>query len=211
MKLLSLIVFATLILGASISRAAPQPMLALETFELDGATTVEQQPGVINPTDPFCLWDIDDFWTAGGFGDMAPGVLSISQCEIADNQHRIVGISGYATSPDLVVTLSFEPQGVSFTLAPIVRDRKTWDYGGCVTGPIHSTVSLLPEIPDSNGGHGVYTMVTLTVQNSTGRVLRNTLIQLDTGSDSPGTIRRSYCRGEQVWLQTAGAMWRTGL
>ena len=223
------VLVAALALAASAAAAKTQPF-AFHVSDLDIANLVEQQsylpvypdsmfecaadpakPGCVwNHTG--CVWDIDDQWNIGGTGILGVGAThSISQCEITDGQRHLLGIRAFADTPELVITVSFAPMGVSFTLTPLVWDRRTWVYGGCVGGPVDWGWLSSPSVTGSNGGRGKVTTVTVTVSNPTDRVVRNIGVDSRRGSDTPGSIRRSYCRGEPVMFDQAGFSWTRAL
>ena len=224
MKLLAILALTATVLAAPASAGKPQEF-SLQTDVLDIAGIVEQQSAswpdcwmdindsacdqsllVRNTTE--CMWDVDDRWRTGAFGTLATS-SSASVCVIADGVHRLWGIYAYAPTPDLSIVLRFEEQGVEFTFSAVQVDRKRWEYGGCVTGPIYAD---WPSLPAVSNGNGLPSTVTLSVAGVSGRVLRDVLVQLDAGSDSPGSIRRGYCRGEQSdFFEMAGALWRSAL
>lgn len=138
--------------------------------------------------------------------------MSDSYCQIADGHHEITGVSVSAPSPDLVVTLTYEPQGVSFTL-PARAVGRDFEYRGCVTGPIYGNWPALEEVPGSNGGRGRQTQITVTVTNPTERRVRNVGVHLETGSEG-FNARENFCYGEKtdfVHLGNDQAVWRTGV
>lgn len=176
---------------------------------LDIAGDVEQQPGVVNSDG--CLWDIDDNWRMGDGGNLGAGeVASASQCLVADGAYHLTGVSVEALSPQLKVTVGYEPQAVVFTLTPEQIDRRLWRYLGCVTGPLYGNWPALPVIEGSNGGHGLVTTVTVTVENLSDRPARDVAAMLELGSDSPGH-RQDYCRAKSPPFEQGGAVWSTGL
>ena len=220
---------AVLVTAATASAGKVTPF-AFTVSDLDIANLVEQQsylpvfpdsmfecaadpakPGCVwNPTG--CVWDIDDQWNMYGTGVLEAGAShSISQCEITDGQRHLIGFRAFADIPGLVVTVSFSPMNVAFTLMPIAEDRRTWGYGGCVGGPVDWGWASSPLVEGSNGGRGTVTTVTVTVTNPTDRVVRNVGLESKRGSDTPGSIRRSYCRGEPVMFDLAGYSWTKAL
>lgn len=176
-------------------------------------TGVEQQPGVTNPTS--CLWTIDDHWqadTAGFDGYLDPGASAVaSHCLIADTALHIMGVAVSAPSDGLEVTVTYQPQNVTFTLTAR-PDGRAVEWRGCVVGPRYSELSVLPEIPDSDGGRGVQGDVTVTVTNMSGRRVRHIGGTLEFGSSGSSERREAYCPTPKTGpFSLAGAVWQTGL
>ncbi|HEY4612509.1 MAG TPA: hypothetical protein VII11_05965 [Bacteroidota bacterium] len=214
MKLLSLAILATFILVMPAS-AGRQGVTELITSELSiTGPIVQQSPDpcseetcVRNPTTN-CLWNVDDRWTAGiaarkiGAGVSASG----SVCLISDNHVPFWGAQVRAEKGDLLVTLHFEPQNVTFRLDPVQWGTKAWEWKGCMSGPYYPGWNALPEIPDSNGGHGVLGTVTFTITNPTNKFIANPEIII---IERPG-LRSRYCTSEDTNFNKNGASWRIG-
>jgi hypothetical protein len=108
----------------------------------------------------------------GTGGSLDPGAAAVySACIIADDPKYGVwgfnyGIMLSASSPALVVTIGLP--GFTHQLSAVSSGNNNWTYTGCVSGPIYTSTS--PDIvnfPDTNGGSGVPTSVTLSVSNPT--------------------------------------------
>jgi hypothetical protein len=135
--------------------------------------TVPEEDCVVNPlndkTGANCFWDVDDVGNGSSYGRLFAGTTSVSRCGIFDTRYLFIGVRILTTRPDLTVTLAYEP-GLTFTLGPAPyvdpEGRWQWQYRGCVQGPIYqrTTADLATDpIPDSHGGWGVISTVTLTV------------------------------------------------
>ena len=213
-KLLPLAALVALILVMPAS-AGPPGVTELITSELSiTGPIVQQSPDpcteatcVRNPTTN-CLWNVDDRWTAGavarkiGAGISASGTV----CLIADNHVPFWGARVRAEKGDLQVTLHFEPQNVTFRLAPVQWDTKAWEWKGCMFGPYYPGWNVLPIISDSNGGRGIIGSVTFTVANPTGKFIANPEIII---IERPG-FRSGYCTSDDANAQHGGASWRIG-
>jgi len=167
---------------------------------------------VYNPTG--CMWDIDDQGQGGAFGRLAAGVsTSHSWCMEADWTWRLVGVNVGASRSDLVVTVSYQPQGFSVQLSPRPGTAYTYDYTGCVIGPYYNQGDpQLTAVPESAGGVALQTVVTVTVTNPSARTARDTFADIQLGG-SDATRKAAFCRGgtEDIPLAFGGAVWRTGL
>lgn len=177
-----------------------------------GADGCVWNPTAYGPTQygQACLWDIDDnFMVWATEGILAVGTTTFTQCRIADSAYKLTGLILRAKSPDLVVTIGFATEGVTFQLMPKLVDRE-YEYRGCVRGPIYSDAVQGVPIEGSYGGWGVPTSVVLSVTNDTDRAIRGALAQAVSGISTPA--RLEYCRtmlGERFKL--GGAVWQTGL
>ena len=238
-RLVALLLGPALVAGLVLPVAAAKPARAgndafawvLQTLDVGGL--VEQQsdtytfdclefgqagcvwnPTAYGPTQygEACPWDIDDNFTVWATpGTLATGTTSFAQCRIADGGYKLTAIRLTAKSPDLVVTIGFAAEGVTFTLVPDLVDRE-YVYTGCVQGPIYagSTVPRAQTIEGSYGGWGVPTTVTVSVTNNTGRAIRGVYAQAISGIATPG--RLAYCRSTFTdFFSLSGAVWRTGL
>lgn len=200
----------------------------------DIGSAVEQQSGFHDPT--YCaahqsecvwnptvndpqprMWTTDDhvvWWanTGGNSANLSPGSYTVTEYEFADIQQRLNSVSVTADTPDLSVTVHFEPQGATFAYTPVLSGRQ-YVYNGCVVGPYQNpTDPLVVPIANSNGGWAVPTTVTLTVTNNTGRVQRHVYAQYEMGSMANSYPRYRMCRLPLTdWFNEAGAIWQTGL
>ena len=167
--------------AASLATAGGQQPLTFGRWFEDNQYWIEQQSigwpdttfeslWVHNPVAPggnFCVWDVDDViedFAASGYLN-AGASANVTECIIADVQSHRVSLTVHSSSPDLVVTLRYEPHGQVFTLIPRAIGGG-YEYNGCVSGPLGSTT--VP-IADSNGGVGFLTTVTATVTNPTSK------------------------------------------
>ena len=117
-------------------------------------------------------------------------------------------------SPDLVVTMTFQPQDMTFTLAPRPSPTysRSYEYRGCVRGPLYDgSEATIEDIPNSNGGWGVKGTVTVTVTNPTGKTVRTVNADFRAGSDAPGAYRQTFCVGERITFGVDGVVWQTAL
>lgn len=198
-----LLVLITALLFLPSAQAAPDTF-SLVTSSLHTDSSIVQQPGAVNPYD--CLWDVDDYWTAGGSSRkiLAGDTNSVSVCLIADTRIPFWGVRVWADAPTLDVSLTFEPQGVTWHFSPEVFDR-SWEWRGCLYGPFYPWgLHTLPEIPDTNGGRGIMGAVTFTVTNTAERFVANPSAVI---IERPG-LRSSYCKGEETSVNNNGEMWR---
>jgi hypothetical protein len=77
------------------------------------------------------------------------------------------GASITAPQNTLEVTICYEPQGHCFSLTPIYNaNEKLYMYEGCNQAVYAPDDPAVIEIPNSNGGRGVPTVITLTITNS---------------------------------------------
>jgi len=169
---------------------------------------------VINPTP--CGWDVDDFWGVGSFGYLAAKTsASVSFCEIADYNPVFLSLNGMegtwsgvrartgveviAPSPNLIVTITYQPQGKTFTLIPIEDGRK-WNYLWCANVVYEPNDPALQPIPGSgrgtNGqeGLGVREDITVTITNPTNKQIKGMSVGVartgtsDVGYGCTGTV-----------------------
>lgn len=204
--------FCGLVLVAPLSASAVKPRAAgAQGFAFTVTTLVgtsgpvEQQPSVVNPGP--CLWTIDsrETWQAVPATLDAGASSSAAACLIADDAWHVASVIVHAPAPDLVVVISYGTPAETFQVAPQPAAAGGYEYEGCVYGPTYSTVSALPEVPGSNGGHGIVTQVTVTVSNPTGRAVRKMDAEAEVAS-------HGFCRlpvTEAFVLD--GAIWETGL
>jgi len=163
-----------------------------------------------------CLWDIDDQSEWWALPAKLSGTASFSECLIADDVSHIAGFAVGSLSPDLIVTLHYEPSGVTFTLkARPYEQGPGYRYLGCVLGPIYADPSKpgVIEIPNSNGGWGVPSTITMTVTNPTSRTVRDTSGSFKFGSAAGP--RLNYCTDNYAnltpFFAAGGATWKTDL
>jgi hypothetical protein len=213
-RIVALLVVAALLMGAKPASAGPA-MLGDGVFVLEQRDrnvepfTLFGQP-VVNPTS--CAWDFDDHgsYLRGGALDAGASVRVIA-CLIA-NENPLFGVS-WAIHPNwrfavwaprpLDVTVCYDP-GICLPLS--ITD--TYRYEACTAGPFYGHESpAIQTIPDSNGGWGVPTTVTLTVTNPGNHRVRNIYVQIVGGNDAnqcPG-IPRVAIPGPNLatfWSQT---------
>jgi hypothetical protein len=150
-------------------------------------------------------------------------VATYTDCLIADDVSHLQGIllRTDAQQPEdatgLTVTVRYEPQGVEFALTRRASDIPDydWQWEGCIVGPVYFDRSVLPIVPDSNGGHGLRTDWTVTITNTGPVRIRRVSGGTSFGSSSPGSGRAAMCIGEgpppPPYFQAGGAYWDTGL
>jgi len=140
-----------------------------------GATQPDHSLWVVNNTG--CAWDADDARYSGATdGTLAAGATAVgSRCIVADWMEHAVYVTVNSKSPNLVLTLSYQPQGYNFTAARRLVDGR-YVYEICVRGPKY-TEGASPElqpIPNSGyGGVGVPTTFTYSLHNPTSQTIRN--------------------------------------
>lgn len=196
--------------AASPKRSSPATLTVATSLRIGSDGNIEQQPGVAY-TGP-CLWTIDSLNQFSGDGTLLAGATaSLSDCLVADDAQHITGLRVDAASPDLIVTITYQPQGVTFTATPTATSTG-YDYLVCGVGPVYSTVPLLPLVAESNGGRGVQTTITARVRNPTGRSVRKASVFGVIGSYEPS--RAGFCGASTSDWFAAGsddAVWKTGL
>lgn len=169
------------------------------------AGQIEQQPGVVYTG--ACLWTIDSNVELGGYGKLAAGAsASYQECLIADGFSHEAGVNLTAATADLIVTISYAPQGRTFQV-PARPVADGYEYRGCVIGPGYADWPSLPTVDDSNDGHGLPTDITVTVTNPTSRTVRNVNAFAAVASSRPGLCQQLGGPYEDP----AGVVWRTGL
>jgi len=103
----------------------------------------------------------------------AGATITDRMCDIADCDggqcapYRYVYYKVDSPNPNLNVSLSFSP-GKSFNgPAPVYLSAyKVYEYTLCVLPPVYPyNDPALQPIPDSNGGYGVHTDITLSINN----------------------------------------------
>lgn len=223
MKRLLILAGAVVLAAASVSPAlaakprisGPNTNFTFVRQYLTVASTVEQQPGVVNPTG--CLWSTDDNtqWQALSATIQAGGSSATADCLIADQDLHMQGVRVGSPSPSLVVTITYQPQNVTFTL-PARAVSGEYEYRGCVVGPVYGQGD--PQtgiIPNSNGGWGLQTSIVISVTNPTGARVRSTQASTDFGSDASGYFRSAMCypdfNSQTDWFSAGGAAWKSAL
>lgn len=157
---------------------------------------------ILRPTVfPCDTWAVDDHADWRAFGVVQPGAsTSRTDCQVNDfnpvfatrfgttgwwsnARYGFTGVLVHAASADLTVTVCYAPQGRCFTVGAV------WDasfgayaYTFCGRANYGPNDPALAEVPGSNGGRGVFTYVTVTVTNPTGRRVRN--VRADGGISS---------------------------
>jgi hypothetical protein len=173
-----------------------------------GTNDIEQQPGVTYSGS--CLWSLDSNEKWSGYGYLAAGTSASSgDCLIADIGQHLTGVNFTSTSANLKVTISYQPQGRSYSIKP-VKTSTGYQYKGCVAGPFYSTLPLLPQVPDSTGGNGVLTQINITITNPTNQTIKKIAPFAVFGPNSPDL--QGICTGTitDVFMD-AGALWQTGI
>lgn len=207
-----LVLLLALFVGGSASGSPPQNLNLDTGFSFQQKTSwVEQQDdwpqgsddvAILRPADLACdVWAVDDHADWRAFGNLDAGASSSrTDCVVSDFSpvfatrfgttgwwstapHGFAGILVKSTSPDLLVSVCYQPQGRCFTAGPV------WDpvfgsytYSFCGRADYRYDDPELVEVPNSNGGRGVFTDVTYTVSNPTGRRVRN--VRVDGGFSS---------------------------
>jgi hypothetical protein len=199
--LVTLAMLAVFALGSS-STFAGSPKQPLDLATANGfrqfSSWIEQQDDwpmpaspIINP-DPACTWSVNDHndWLA--IGSIEAGASTVrSQCIVSDFSpvyatrngmtawwsnavYGFAGLSVRSMSPDLSVSVCYQPQGRCFVPSPVydAADR-VWLYRFC--GRAHYDVEDpgLVDVAGSNGGRGIVGIVTMTVANPTSRRVRD--------------------------------------
>lgn len=157
--------------------------------ETDWPFPADRAEWVVNPTG--CAWDVDDHWMRFAQGTLGAGEsLSVDECVIASPTSFYRTVNGQTAwwsqsagflgqvlrspSPDLVVSMCFQPQGRCFTPAPVYdAANKAYLYRSCARAQYRPDEPILTTIPNSQGGIGLRQTVTVTVANPTGRTVRN--------------------------------------
>jgi len=185
-KLIPVLALALLLAGTGIATAADAfvwgpwgvPDVTQQPVEQQtegGATQPDHSLWVVNNTG--CAWDADDSrYTGDTDGTLAAGATaSGSRCVISDDVEHGVYLSINSPSPNLVVSMTYAPQGYSFTASPRVEGNR-YRYELCVEGVDYDASSPdLQPIPNSGvGGEGVVTTITYSVRNPTTRTVRST-------------------------------------
>jgi hypothetical protein len=150
---------------------------------------------VVNTTS--CAWSVNDHWLRalvdGGQDGVtldAHGSSATSVCMIASPNpfyKTINGVAAYysypllpylsvsvsSPSPSLTAAACWSPQNRCFNLTP-TWNAAAHDYEAslCALASYSPSDPALQTIPDSNGGSGVYSTVSITVANPTSRAVR---------------------------------------
>lgn len=138
------------------------------TFEeyLAGGGTTHADNCVHNPTR--CIWDADDYYAKEGYGYLAAGAtVTATLCIIADQHVDGGGYSGedktadvWVYSPAKTLTVRMTDSTGQTWLASPVPNGSGWDYIICYR---RDEPGPFPEIPNSNGGHGLQFDYTLSI------------------------------------------------
>lgn len=199
-------------------RTAVSPTVYLQSVTRNCDDTGET-PCIVNPLIP-CAWNVDDHitWVATP-GILAEGTTSQLMCIVADDSFHLTAGTLLSKSGALTVRLTYQPQGVSFTLVPVQVSSQKWEYRGCVEGPTYSDPSV-PEAQFITGSGangtpdtwGVPTTVTLEIINGTGRTIRDTAGTFELTLSGP-PYQTDHCRSPltDFFKQGGEALWRTGL
>ncbi len=140
-----------------------------------GATQPDRTLWVVNHTG--CAWDIDDTRNRWMIDGTLPSTESTgdSSCVVSDTATRGFAFQVFSPSPNLIVTLGFSPQSITFTPnpRPDPNDGRGYEYSVCVLG-LHydlDSTSVSP-IPDSNSGVGVLGDAVFSITNPTDHAVR---------------------------------------
>lgn len=173
---------------------------------------------VKNPTQ--CSWDVDDHWQFVEIDRVLDAKTTVTGtvCSILDANPQYVTEEGYtawwqsprgnqgmqifSTSPDLIITVTYQPQNKVFTLGNVWNaSYKEYEYRFCANVVYNPTDPALVPIPDSawgpnnTNGLGVKTDITITVTNPTRQAVRRVtadIQQIGVLSTGPGCINATY-------------------
>jgi hypothetical protein len=191
------VALSVLVLSAIAEGGKEQP-LSFANATTGGASNVviEQQNDWPFPPDPIvnslpgCTWDINDYLTLTTRGYLAPGaIVTKNVCMVSDYNPVYKTVNGMTTwwgssrghygaaisapSPDLNVTVCYAPQARCFHPSPVWdANAREYDWALC------SQVVYVPDDPElvdiagSNGGRGVVTTITFTLENPTARQVK---------------------------------------
>jgi hypothetical protein len=144
-----------------------------------------------------CIWDHDDFYRISTTGDLAAQTAySLPECYIADWDHHCATINGQVVCSDghvvaggavasvsnLLVTACVTP-GVCLPVTVTQTARREFTYRFCTSIYAARDDPALEAIPDSNGGVGVPTTLTLRVRNQSSKVVRDVRVSESVGDD----------------------------
>lgn len=186
--LAALAVFAVVALPAS--GGGPQPLGSWAGGGQHSGWIEQQAITSTTPTNSFgrnCLWSVNDheLWESWGYLD-AGSSASRDKCVVSDYPHTApygmstVGV--FAKSPNLVVTVCFEPQTRCFSPAPVLVERQ-YRYTFCGHAHYDPSDPVMVEIPGSSGGRGIVTTVSTTISNPTDRRVRDVIARVGFASD----------------------------
>lgn len=204
----------------TVLRAVVESQSVAQQCDVTGET-----PCVVNPTigGDNCLWSVDDRLEWAAAGVLSSGATEITRCIVGDTTHHLFGLTAHARNPNLGISVTFEPQGVTFTFTPVQIANNRYEYRGCVQGPIYSgdDFNPSPQVTEAvriagsgiNGtpdGWGVPTSVTIAVSNP-GAKLNDTDAVAKYGIT--GSLENEFCRFPMTpfFKQGGEAVWRTGL
>jgi len=186
------------------------------THGIDGATHSDTCAHNLSS----CAWNEDDEIVNGSYGVLNAGTTSFTDCLIADNTQvlpathiqgmHLIGLSLVTDSPDLVVTITYQPQNVAFMFTPRLIGGR-YEYSGCIVGPLPDG-DQLQAIAGSNGGWGVTGTFTVSTTNQTGHRWQKTQASFYLWDDAPGLPNSNFCRGNLgPTNKQGGATWQTAL
>lgn len=149
------------------------------------------QDPIVNPL-PACYWDINDhLGLKARVGSLTAGaVVSKDVCMVSDYNPvvRIIngvenpvsgerghyGMSMTAPSDGINVTVTYQPQDRTFMVLPTWNQlERQYEWAFCSQVVYVPDDAALAEIPGSNGGIGVVTTITLLLENTTGKTIKD--------------------------------------
>ncbi|MGH9177259.1 MAG: hypothetical protein ACRD0N_01705, partial [Acidimicrobiales bacterium] len=172
----------------------------------------------VSPPGP-CAWDVDDHWYLIAMGTINAGASVVTDhCRVADPNpiwqvrngteawwnynRRYMGVRVQSPSPDLAVSVSYTPQGRTFTLQPVYdAATREYVYRGCVGLSYHPNDPAWPyerdpavqPVPGSNGGWGVITHAAVSVTNASSRKVGATAKLEELAAWTSSTTVSTYC------------------
>ncbi len=188
-----------LLVTRSMSRGPQQPLSWVGAGGDSAKNVVVEQQNdwpfppdpIVNPL-PACFWDINDHLSLKArLGSLAVGaVVSKDLCMVSDynpvtkvingvenpiyGERGHYGMSLVAPSDGIAVTVTYQPQGRTFTVLPDYnRAERQWEWGFCSQVVYNPDDPALAEISGSNGGIGVITTITLRLENTTGKLIKD--------------------------------------
>ena len=143
-----------------------------------GATQPDHSLWVVNNTG--CAWDADDSRSTGFTNSVlaAGETTTATKCLIVDGRDHGVWFHVISRSARLIAEIRFDPQGFVFrgNAVPVAGLNGYFEYFVCALGPKYdqSAVPTLPVIEGSNGGHGEFSTITVSITNPTRHAVRKT-------------------------------------
>lgn len=186
--------------AAVTSAASPHPLHFDLVGNVQLQQPVEQQSDypfdpraahyVVNPTS--CSWDVDDSWqriAVDGYLE-ANATATFRTCMVSDataytttkngltaswsSSRGYLGVLVHSPVSRLVVSVCYSLRSRCFAPAPQFNTaQKRYDYVACTQAVYDPGDPDLVSIPDSNGGTGVVSQITLEVANPTSRQIRS--------------------------------------